>query len=94
MKLNNTSCPKKKIILQLVDATKVSLELSHYVYQCPNTDLMHLIFVQNVEIISGCKEESFKEIPPDTLLMLGESTPKMANKESTRSVEHHLLQKR
>ena len=31
MKLNNTSCPKKKIILQLVDAIKVSLELSHYV---------------------------------------------------------------
>ncbi|WZZ78084.1 hypothetical protein YC2023_098656 [Brassica napus] len=28
----------------------------------------------NVEIISGCKEESFKEIPPDNLLLLGEST--------------------
>ena len=27
LKLNNTSCPKKKIILQLVDAIKLSLEL-------------------------------------------------------------------
>ncbi|KAF3579135.1 hypothetical protein DY000_02029018 [Brassica cretica] len=57
---SNTSCPKKKIILQLVETIK------------------------NVEIVSGYKEESFKEIPPDILLMLGESAPKMANKESTR----------
>ncbi|KAF3519499.1 hypothetical protein DY000_02058516 [Brassica cretica] len=59
--LNNISCPKKKIILQVVEAIK------------------------NVEIVSGCKEESFKEIPLDTLLMLGESASKIANNESTRS---------
>ena len=40
-----TSCPKKKIILQLVEAIKVSLEISNYFYQCPNTDIMHLLFV-------------------------------------------------
>ena len=89
--LSNISCPKKKIILQVVEAIKVRLELSHYVYQFPNTSIMHLLFVQNVEIVSGCKEESFKEIPLDTLLMLGESASKIANNESTRSMEHHQL---
>ena len=36
--LSNTSCPKKKIILQLVEAIKVSLELSHsvkHIYNSP-----------------------------------------------------------
>ncbi|WZZ41440.1 hypothetical protein YC2023_037699 [Brassica napus] len=41
------------------------------------TDIMHLLFAQNVENFSGCKEESFKEIPPDYLMLLGGSTPKM-----------------
>ncbi|KAG5375400.1 hypothetical protein IGI04_039996 [Brassica rapa subsp. trilocularis] len=58
-----TSCPKKKIILQLVEAIK------------------------NVENFSGCKGESFKEIPPDNLLLLGESKPKMVRTEPTRKVD-------
>ncbi|CAG7864625.1 unnamed protein product [Brassica rapa] len=86
-----TSCPKKKIILQLVEAIKVSLEISNYFYQCPNTVIMHLIFVQNVENFSGCKGESFKEIPPDNLLLLGESKPKMVRTEPTRSMKDHPL---
>ncbi|XP_033139301.1 uncharacterized protein LOC117130685 [Brassica rapa] len=60
-----TSCPKKKIILQLVEAIK------------------------NVEKFSGCKGESFKEIPPDNLLLLGESNPKMVRNEPTRSMKDH-----
>nr|VDD08911.1 unnamed protein product [Brassica oleracea] len=88
-----TSCPKKKIILQLVEAIKVSLEISNYFYQCPNTDIMHLFFVQNVENISGCKEESFKEIPPDNLLLLGGSTKKMVRTEPTRSMKDHPLKR-
>ncbi|KAF3552811.1 hypothetical protein F2Q69_00015446 [Brassica cretica] len=43
-----------------------------------------VIPAKSVEKFSGCKEKSFKEIPSNTLLMLGESAPKMANKESTR----------
>ncbi|KAG5374132.1 hypothetical protein IGI04_042559 [Brassica rapa subsp. trilocularis] len=62
-----TSCPKKKIILQLVEAIK------------------------NVENFSGCKGESFKEIPPDNLLLLGESKPKMVRTEPTRSMKDHPL---
>ncbi|KAF3583286.1 hypothetical protein F2Q69_00028932 [Brassica cretica] len=92
--LSNTRCPKKKIIFQLVEAIKVSLELSHSVYQCPNTDIIHLVFVENVEIISGCKEESFKEITPDNLLLLKESTPNIVRTKATRNVEYHQPQKR
>ncbi|KAF8048140.1 hypothetical protein N665_2645s0001 [Sinapis alba] len=90
----NTSCPKKKIILQLVDAIKVSLELSNYVYQYSTTDIMHLLFVQKVEIISGCKEESFKEIPPDNLMLLGESTPRRIRNVATKNLKSHPFQKR
>ncbi|KAF3558433.1 hypothetical protein F2Q69_00012215 [Brassica cretica] len=39
---------------------------------------------ENVENFLGCKEESFKEIPPDNLLLLGGSTPKMVRTEPTR----------
>ncbi|KAG2323620.1 hypothetical protein Bca52824_016833 [Brassica carinata] len=91
---SNQICPKKKIILQLVDAFKVSLELSHYVYQCPDTDVMHLIFVQNVENFSGCKEESFKEIPPDNLMLLGELTPRRTRNVATKTLKDHPFQKR
>ncbi|WZZ61128.1 hypothetical protein YC2023_061235 [Brassica napus] len=45
----------------------------------------------NVENFSGCKEESFKEIPPDNLLLLGESNPKMVRTEPTRSLKDHPL---
>ncbi|KAF8052869.1 hypothetical protein N665_1496s0001 [Sinapis alba] len=89
----NTSCPKQKIILQLVDAIKVSLELSHYVYQCSNTDIMHLLFVQNIEIISGCKEENFKGIPPDDFMLLGESTPRRTRNVATKNLKNHPFQK-
>ncbi|KAL0641965.1 hypothetical protein Bca4012_103341 [Brassica carinata] len=68
--LCNTSCPKKKFTLQLVEAIK------------------------NVEIISGCKEESFKEIPPDYLLLLGGSTPKKTRNVATNNLKDHPLQKR
>ncbi|KAF3578046.1 hypothetical protein DY000_02030379 [Brassica cretica] len=40
--------------------------------------------IKNVENFLGCKEESFKEIPPDNLLLLGGSTPKMVRTEPTR----------
>ena len=91
--LHNTSCPKKKIILQLVDAIKVSLELSHYVYQCLNTDIMHFLFVQNVDIVSGYREESFKEIPSDNLLLLEESAPRMVRNEAMKILKDHQLKK-
>ncbi|KAF3569950.1 hypothetical protein F2Q69_00059891 [Brassica cretica] len=42
----------------------------------------------------GCIEESFKEIPPDNLLLLGGSTPKMVKTEPTRSMKNHPLNKR
>ena len=41
----------------------------------------------------GCKEESFKEIPSDNLLLLGESTPKMVRNEATKSVKDHQIKK-
>ncbi|CAN7056143.1 unnamed protein product, partial [Brassica oleracea var. botrytis] len=49
---------------------------------------------QNVEKFSGSKEESFKEISPDNLLLLGGSTPKMVRTEPTRSMKDHPLKKR
>ncbi|KAF3575800.1 hypothetical protein DY000_02030381 [Brassica cretica] len=41
----------------------------------------------------GCKEESFKEIPPDNHLLIGGSTPKMVRTEPTRSMKDHTLKK-
>ncbi|XP_048600055.1 uncharacterized protein LOC125580116 [Brassica napus] len=89
-----TSCPKKKIILQLVEAIKVSLEISNYFYQCPNTDIIHLVFIQEVENFSGCKEENFKEIPPDYLMLLGGSTPKKIRNVATTNLKDHPVQNR
>ncbi|KAG5412919.1 hypothetical protein IGI04_000486 [Brassica rapa subsp. trilocularis] len=57
------------------------------------TDTMHLLFVQNVENFSGCKEESFKEIPPDYLMLLGGSTPKMIRNVATKNLKDHQLQR-
>ncbi|KAF3594660.1 hypothetical protein DY000_02020096 [Brassica cretica] len=54
---------------------------------------MHLIFVQNVENFSGCKEEIFKEIPPDYLMLLRGSTPKMIRNVATKNLKDHPLQK-
>ncbi|WZY99613.1 hypothetical protein YC2023_071942 [Brassica napus] len=47
----------------------------------------------NVENFSGCKEESFKEIPPDYLMLLGGSTPKMIKNVATKIFKDHTLQK-
>nr|VDD44513.1 unnamed protein product [Brassica oleracea] len=47
----------------------------------------------NVENFSGCKEESFKEIPPDHLMLLGGSTPKMIRNVATKNLKDHPLQK-
>ncbi|KAF3540042.1 hypothetical protein F2Q69_00020465 [Brassica cretica] len=54
---------------------------------CPrkNIILHHAKASKNVEKFSGSKEESFKEIPPDNLLLLGGSTPKMVRTKPTRS---------
>ncbi|KAF3609024.1 hypothetical protein DY000_02047347 [Brassica cretica] len=67
--LHNTSCPKKKIIIQLVDAIK------------------------NVDIVSGYREESFKEIPSDNLLLLEESAPRMVRNEAMKILKDHQLKK-
>ncbi|XP_033139532.1 uncharacterized protein LOC117131558, partial [Brassica rapa] len=48
----------------------------------------------SVEIISGCQEESFKEIPPDNLMLLGESTPRKIRNVATQTLKDHPLQKR
>ncbi|KAF3608861.1 hypothetical protein DY000_02050309 [Brassica cretica] len=63
---------------------------------CPkkNIILHHADAPKNVEKISGCKEESFKEIPQDNLLLRGGSTPKMVRTEPTRSMKDHPLKKR
>ncbi|XP_013749996.1 uncharacterized protein LOC106452427 [Brassica napus] len=63
---------------------------------CPkkNIILHHADAPKNVEKISGCKEESFKEIPQDNLLLRGGFTPKMVRTEPTRSMKDHPLKKR
>ncbi|KAF2617634.1 hypothetical protein F2Q68_00041019 [Brassica cretica] len=63
---------------------------------CPrkNIILHHAKASKNVENFSCCKEESFKEIPPDNLLFLGGSTPKMVRTEPTRSMKDHPLKER
>ena len=55
---------------------------------------MHLFLVQNFEIISGCQEESFKEIPPDSLMLLRESTPREARNVATKNFKDHPPQNR
>ncbi|KAF3492709.1 hypothetical protein DY000_02055335 [Brassica cretica] len=89
----NQICPKKNIILHHAKASKVSLTITHSVHETPASDIIQLVFVQNVENISGCKEESFKEIPPDNHLLIGGSTPKMVRTEPTRSMKDHTLKK-
>ncbi|KAF8093609.1 hypothetical protein N665_0383s0232 [Sinapis alba] len=90
---SNQSSPKKSNILHHAIAPKVNSAITHSVHTTPVSDIIHLVFVQNVEIFSGCKEDSFKEIPPDTLLLLGEPAPMMVKKGSTKNVEDHKLQK-
>ncbi|XP_033139373.1 uncharacterized protein LOC117130981 [Brassica rapa] len=67
--------------------------LDKHVLNISMTDIMHLLFVQNVENFSGCKEESFKEIPPDYHMLLGGSTPKMIRNVATKNLKDHPLQK-
>ncbi|XP_056861845.1 uncharacterized protein LOC108821333 isoform X1 [Raphanus sativus] len=57
------SCPKKNLILHHADAPMVNSTISHSVYETPVSDIIHFVFVQNVENFSGCKEESFKRNP-------------------------------
>ena len=91
---SNQICPKKNIILHHADAPKVNSTITNSVHEIPVSDIIHLVFVQNVEKFSGCKEESFKEIPPDNLLLLGGSNPKMVRAEPARSMKDHPLKKR
>ncbi|WZY72322.1 hypothetical protein YC2023_004562 [Brassica napus] len=58
------------------------------------TDIMNLLLVQNVEIISSYTEESFKEIPPDNLLLLGESIPRETRNVATKFFKDHPPQNR
>ncbi|XP_013599592.1 PREDICTED: uncharacterized protein LOC106307240 isoform X2 [Brassica oleracea var. oleracea] len=90
----NQSCPRKNIILHHAKASKVNSTITNSVHETPVSDIIHLVFVQNVEKISGCKEESFKEIPPDNLLLPEGSTPKMVRTEPTRSMKGHPLNER
>ncbi|KAF2566442.1 hypothetical protein F2Q68_00026453 [Brassica cretica] len=41
-----------------------------------------------------CQEESFKEIPPDNFMLLGESTPRKIRNVATKTLKDHPLQKR
>ncbi|XP_033139078.1 uncharacterized protein LOC117130028 [Brassica rapa] len=91
---SNQICPKKNIILHHADAPKVNSTITNSVHEIPVSDIIHLVFVQNVKKISGCKEESFEEIPPDNLLLLGGSNPKMVRAEPARSMKDHPLKKR
>ncbi|KAF3573011.1 hypothetical protein F2Q69_00061216 [Brassica cretica] len=90
----NQTCPRKNIILHHAKASKVNSTITNYVHETPVSDIIHLVFVQNVEKFSGCKVESFKEIPPDNLLLLGGSTPKMVRTEPTRSMKDYPLKER
>ncbi|KAF3527683.1 hypothetical protein DY000_02040808 [Brassica cretica] len=58
------------------------------------TDIIHLLLVQNIEIISSYTEESFKEIPPDNLLLLAESTPRETRNVATKIFKDHPPQNR
>ncbi|WZY86718.1 hypothetical protein YC2023_033102 [Brassica napus] len=71
----------------------VGFILDQHVLNISMTDIMHMLFFQNVKNFSGYKEESFKGIPPDILLMLGESTPRMIRNMATKNLKDHPLQK-
>ena len=90
----NQTCPRKNIIFHHAKASKVNSTIKNSVHETPVSDIIHLVFVQNVEKFSGCKVESFKEIPPDNLLLLGGSTPKMVRTEPTRSMKDYPLKER
>nr|VDD06806.1 unnamed protein product [Brassica oleracea] len=81
-KLSHEPPPKWKPKIELSIVQKPRLK-------CPNTDIMHLLFVQKVENISGCKEETFKEIPPNNLLLLGESTQMETRNVATKTLKDH-----
>ena len=86
--------PKSEQSIVQVPKPVVRFLLDKHVLNISMTDIMHLLFVQNVENFSVCKEESFKEIPPDYLMLLGGSTPKMIRKVATKTLKDHPLQKR
>ncbi|WZZ15136.1 hypothetical protein YC2023_108225 [Brassica napus] len=85
--------PKSEQSIVQVPKPMVRFILDQHVLNISMTDIMHLLFVQNVEDFSGYKEESFKGIPPDILLMLRESTPKMIKNVATKNLKDHPLQK-
>ncbi|XP_013608472.1 PREDICTED: uncharacterized protein LOC106315276 [Brassica oleracea var. oleracea] len=85
--------PKSEQSIVQVPKPMVRFLLDNHVLNISMTDIMHLLFVQNVENFSGCKEESFKEIPPDYLMLLGGSTPKMIRNVATKNLKDHPLQK-
>ena len=85
--------PKSKQWIVQIPKPMVRFILDQHVLNISMTDIMHLLFVQNVENFSGCKEESFKEIPPDYLMLLGGSTPKMIRNVATKNLKDHPLQK-
>ncbi|XP_033139566.1 uncharacterized protein LOC117131630 [Brassica rapa] len=86
--------PKSEQSIVQVPKPMVRFILDQHVLNISMTDIMHLLFVQSVEIISGCQEESFKEIPPDNLMLLGESTPRKIRNVATQTLKDHPLQKR
>ena len=86
--------PKSKQWIVQIPKPMVRLILDQHVLNISMTYIMHLLFVQSVEIISGCQEESFKEIPPDNLMLLGESTPRKIRNVATKTLKDHPLQKR
>ncbi|XP_033141617.1 uncharacterized protein LOC117132127 isoform X2 [Brassica rapa] len=85
--------PKSEQSIVQVPKPMVRFISDQHVLNISMTDIMHLLFVQNVEDFSGYKEESFKGIPPDILLMLRESTPKMIRNVATKNLKDHPLQK-
>ena len=86
--------PKSKQWIVQIPKPMVRFILDQHVLNISMIDIMHLLFVQSVETISGCQEESFKEIPPDYLTLLGESTPRNIRNEATKTLKDNPLQKR
>ena len=91
---SNQTCQKKNIILHHAEATKLKSTITHSAHKTPISDIIHLVFVQNVENFSGCKEASFKDIPPDYLMLLRGTTPKRTRNVATKNLKDHPLQNR
>ncbi|XP_033139080.1 uncharacterized protein LOC117130034 [Brassica rapa] len=86
--------PKSKQWIVQIPKPMVRFILDQHVFNISMIDIMQLLFVQSVETISGCQEESFKDIPPDNLMLLGESTPRKNRNVATKTLKDHQFQKR